>query len=239
MNLHDPNVQQWIPDVQAYIDELCNNQQEQKLEVPLFFIRFLHQMLHSCSISAERAQVYGVATTLLKMGLDTHTQAHHEPMDVLAGDYLSIQFYCLLAEQGEVDGIGHIAKTISKINELNMEHHVWVQQGVPYDEIALQRVQHIASALILAVANFFCESGLEMGNWRELIPRVFLINEVCSTSYQLTPSGEKFIEHTMIELQEILSSFKTRQIQEELQSLLTEHHIYLVKAGENYESVLC
>lgn len=239
MNIHYSDVQQqWSSDVQAYIDELCAYQRKKQPEVPLFFIHFLHQLLRSCLIPLNRAQVYGVATTLLKMGLDTHIQNQHQPMHVLAGDYLSIQFYCLLAEQGEIEGICHIAKAISKINEWNMEHHVWLQQGVSYDEIALQRVQHIVSALIIAVADFFYESCPEIESWLMLIPRVFLINEVCSSGYPLTPGGDKFIKNTMLELYEILPSFQSG-VQVKLKNLLKQHHIYAEEVGKNHEITLC
>ena len=230
----------WIEDVQAYIDELCAYQREKKLEVPLFFIRFLHVMLHSCPISIERAHVYGVATTLLKMGLDTHIQERHQPMDVLAGDYLSIQFYCLLSKQGEVEGISHVAKTISQINEWNMEQHLWFQQGMPYDESTLQRVQRISSALILSVAHFFYDkTDSEIKHWNRIIPRAFLLNKVCSRHHQLTPNGEEYMQRMMVELQEAISHLKSTALQGELYHLLRNHHIFSEKEGYQREHALC
>lgn len=240
MSIHNQEIQQWIESVQAYIEELCTFQRENRPEVPLFFIRFLHLMLRSCSIPPHLSRVYGVATTLLKMGLDTHIQTHHQAMDVLAGDYLSIQFYCLLSEQGEVEGIRHIARTISQINELKMEHYLWVQQGARYDDGALQKVERISSALVLSIAHFFEDQlGLEKEYWNQIIPAVFLLNEVHSTPYSLTRSGEEYIQRTVVELQETISQLKSASLQEEMFLLLQCYSIFLIKEGDSREHALC
>lgn len=241
MRIYRDHSQVWIDEVQTYIDELYTYQQAQKLEVPIFFIRFLHLLLHILPIPTERACLYGVATTLLKMGLDMHTQDNHQPMDVLAGDYLSIQFYCLLSEQREVEGIHHVAKTISDINEGNMEHHIWSQQGVAHDVVALHRVQRISSALILSVANFFYDhEDREVNSWRQIIPRAFLLYEADYWQYQFTTSGEEFIQETTIKLEEAISQLKSKQLQEELYHLLINYQILSVKEGlQCEESALC
>lgn len=240
MYIHEEHSQVWIDNVQAYIDELGTYQREKKLEVPLFFIRFLYVMLCSCRIPTAQALLYGVATTLLKMGLDTHIQDRHKPMDVLAGDYLSIQFYCLLSAQGEVEGIGHVAKTISKLNEWNMEHHIWLQQGVPYDDSALQRVQRISGALILSVVNYFSEQiGVDIHHWNRIIPCAFLLNEVHSGRYPLTSSAGEFMHRTEVELQEMISHLASIRLQEELYHLLENHQIFSLKEGYQHEQAVC
>ena len=215
--------QEWIDDVQAYVDGACEGEQ---IHLPVFFIRFSHLMLSSFEIPSERARLFGLATAFLTTGLEMHIRDQHRPMDVLSGDLFSMQFYCLLSEQGEVEAIRGLSRTISRMNEEKVEHYLWLQQKASWNVEALVRMQSISSALLLSLANFFREGDpqeKERG-WTYIIPRAVLLHEVeLPHKRDLTGEGLALVRRTEMELEDAIAHVRAEFTRQELHRLVAQH----------------
>ncbi|SFJ57894.1 heptaprenyl diphosphate synthase component 1 [Thermoflavimicrobium dichotomicum] len=132
-----------------------------KPKIPVFFVQLLHLFMESYGVPKERAHVYCVATTLLKMGLDLHEKVsldHEEDLQktrarqlyVLAGDYFSSLYYHLLSRYQEIEGIKCLARATSTINEAKM-----VRYHTADHEAKWEKRQVIESGLLTALADFF------------------------------------------------------------------------------------
>ncbi|RAL22636.1 heptaprenyl diphosphate synthase component 1 [Thermoflavimicrobium daqui] len=153
-----------------------------KPTVPVFFVQLLHLLMESYGIPKQRAHVYCVATTLLKMGLDLHENVsllqerelkkiRARQLYVLAGDYFSSLFYHLMSSHQETEGIQCLAKALSRINEAKMTRYF-----VSDHEQKQLQSQMIESNLLTALADFFHVEKDLCDLWHRLFPPLLLLH---------------------------------------------------------------
>jgi heptaprenyl diphosphate synthase len=125
-----------------------------KPPVPIYFVRFLFQLLSELKLPPKRVETYCIAATCLHMGLMIHerislkketelSQIRKRQLTVLAGDFYSSLFYRFLAEAGEIEGIQCLSKCTSEINE----------QKLLYSEENMEQL--VSTRIWKALADFF------------------------------------------------------------------------------------
>lgn len=124
-------------------------------------------------------ELYALAVSLVQMGLETHDMiaADNDPSDehtmrsiqfkVLAGDYFSARFYQLLAKQGQIQFIKHIADAISELNSLKMSFYMNIKQLTMTAEEYLQQATFIKMQLFLPFTAMMKDSFAE--RWSSLL----------------------------------------------------------------------
>lgn len=124
-------------------------------------------------------QLYVLAVSLVQMGLETHDMvaADNDPSDehkmrsiqfkVLAGDYFSARFYDLLAKQGEIEFIKHIANAISELNSLKMDFYMNIKQLRKSVEEYLQQSALIKAHLFLPFSKMMKDNFAQ--RWSSLL----------------------------------------------------------------------
>lgn len=188
-----------------------------KPQIPIFFVAVYHVMCQSLQVPEERARLYGVATTLLHMGLTLHEKVEKnyphqvdetckQQLYVLSGDYLSSLFYQQLALSREVEGIRRLSKATCMINEYKMAlymehtHEDRYQKREPWELI-----KRIESELLTALADFFHVGAILDLNqhWKNLLPGLLL--------YHCLQKEEK---------ESGISLFELDWVQEEMENLM-------------------
>lgn len=159
-----------------------------KPKIPLFFVTVYYLMCQSLRVPEKRAHLYGVATTLLYMGLTLHekvekdrpqqlNETNKQQLFVLSGDYFSSLFYQQLALSQEIEGIRCLSKATCTINEYKMSlymNHSYsdrFQKKEPWNLI-----KRIESELLTALADFFhVGDHLNLNQqWKKLLPELLL-----------------------------------------------------------------
>lgn len=91
-------------------------------------------------IAARDQELYGLAISLMQLGLDTHDMVvadegtddkmamRSNQLKVLAGDYFSSRFYQLLANNGYIDFIQRISRSIGELSRIKMDLYLSIQQ---------------------------------------------------------------------------------------------------------------
>ncbi|GGA38762.1 hypothetical protein GCM10007416_09670 [Kroppenstedtia guangzhouensis] len=154
-------------------------------EVPVSFVRVLHSMLRSLSLSKERIRLYCVTATLLQMGLEIHETVTNNretgtgkmrarQLAVLAGDYMSSLFYKNLSERGEIDGIHRLSQAISEINEAKMELYGLQDQSQVSWSVFIRPARRICGGLVTHLSRFFCDDSSE-NPWDPLAENLLLM----------------------------------------------------------------
>ncbi|MFD1427768.1 heptaprenyl diphosphate synthase component 1 [Kroppenstedtia sanguinis] len=176
-------------------------------EVPVSFVRVLHSMLRSLSISQERIRLYCVTATLLQMGLDIHEtvtnaretgagETRHRQLAVLAGDYMSSLFYKNLAEQGEINGVHRLSQAISDINEAKMELYGLEGQSQVSWSVFIQPARKICGGLVTYLSRFFYDDSPE-NPWDPLAGNLLLMILWSSPPRPVAELGMRFSEEAL------------------------------------------
>jgi len=159
-----------------------------KPKIPIFFVAVFHLMCQSLRVPEQRAHLYGVATTLLQMGLNAHesvdvirpdsaAEVRKQQLLVLSGDYLSSLFYQRLARYGEMEGIRRLAEATCVINEQKMALYMEHAQEDRYQKREpWELIKQIESGLLTALADFFhVGDDLDLNRqWKKLLPELLL-----------------------------------------------------------------
>ncbi|AOZ91374.1 heptaprenyl diphosphate synthase component 1 [Paenibacillus crassostreae] len=115
-------------------------------------------------ISWVNTELYAMVTSLIQMGLDTHESIDTEQgsqseglmrsrqLKVLAGDYYSSRFYQLLSDQGQVEVITLLSRSICDLNKMKMSHYINIQNQELNSEHYLQQKVQLNMQLFLSFA---------------------------------------------------------------------------------------
>lgn len=167
------------------LQDICNhpflNQHIAFPPIPKTKLRVLHLYLNHMGWSSERIEVYCTAVTLAQMGLEVHegidnrddlaeADRKRRQLSILAGDYLSSQYYRILSLHGEIQLIDLLAQSIAHINHWKM--HLYTQATPPHLPAFLEAVGHIEAEL------FTCITLLDPNGqpWREWMRNLILVD---------------------------------------------------------------
>ncbi|MBA4602544.1 heptaprenyl diphosphate synthase component 1 [Thermoactinomyces mirandus] len=136
-----------------------------EVQIPVFFVQVLYWLLNERQEETKKVELYIIASTLLKMGIDMHEQIRVNPrhdderlqqLAILSGDHYSSLFYLHLAGQHEVEGIRYLSDAICRINEWKMSLHALRNgEGFSDPKKAWCYFEKISSGLVAALADFF------------------------------------------------------------------------------------
>jgi hypothetical protein len=229
-------VKEILAQIENHAENSYVNQLIGKPNIPVFFVHVLHLMLKDCRVEREKARLYAVATTLLKMAIDIHEKVslhsksnlmeqRKQQLTVLAGDYYSSLFYRLLAEQGEVAVIRCLAEATCLINEWKMSYHMERgQAGFEVSRQALERIKLISSELIMALADFF-HVQKKQNPWRSIAAELLLLDEVARMSVlPFSEEAARYLEEGCHKLEQAITRITDPKIKRDLADLAKEAH---------------
>ncbi|MGA8943838.1 MAG: heptaprenyl diphosphate synthase component 1 [Thermoactinomyces sp.] len=163
--IHSETLERLITQIRDSADNRYVRETLGEIEIPVFFVQVLVWLLHKRQEDAKKVELYIIAATLLKMGLDMHEQIRIHPrhdderwqqLAILSGDHYSSLFYLHLARQHEVEGIRYLSDATCLINEWKMSLHALRDGGEFLDaKKAWYYFEKISSKLVTALADFF------------------------------------------------------------------------------------
>ncbi|MFX3622822.1 MAG: heptaprenyl diphosphate synthase component 1 [Ectobacillus sp.] len=125
----------------------------------------LYSILKGADLNREQIQHYALTIMLVQIALDTHEKVSNKEdieeaqfhkrrqLTVLAGDYYSGLYYCLLAQNHDIALIRALAEGIKEINEQKVK--LYQRQAVSVAEI-INSVEIIESSLLQKACHYFC-----------------------------------------------------------------------------------
>ncbi len=136
-----------------------------EVQIPVFFVQVLVWLLSERPKETKKVELYIIASTLLKMGIDMHEQILVKPrhdderwqqLAILSGDHYSSLFYLHLARYQEAEGIRYLSDATCRINEWKMSLHELIN-GEEFSDPkkAWFYFEKISSELVSVLADFF------------------------------------------------------------------------------------
>ncbi|KYQ87842.1 MULTISPECIES: heptaprenyl diphosphate synthase component 1 [Thermoactinomyces] len=164
--IHNESLNQLITQIQNDANHKYVRKIIGEAEVPVFFVQVLQWLLGDLAVDKKRADLYILATTLVKMGTDMHERVavaspdseneQKQQLTVLAGDHYSSLFYWHLAGWHETEGIRCLAGVTCRVNEWKMSLHSLLHDKKDPDvEKVWFYFEKIATAWVTALADFF------------------------------------------------------------------------------------
>lgn len=196
-----------IPEMaQKYIDYDMIQKYTELPDFPEFRTRILYAFLNRNSELHDYSELFGLVTSLVQLGLDTHDtvsitnqakdmkSSRSRQIKVLAGDYFSARFYFLLAEAGHIAMIGTLSDAICEANRLKIVFYQTLKSvQITSEEYVLQSVE-IRSRIYKAFSQFMEGSLYKV--WPEIL-RLFtlcelLLQEIGKPEKQQQPDSWSF-----------------------------------------------
>ncbi|PZE21950.1 heptaprenyl diphosphate synthase component 1 [Paenibacillus xerothermodurans] len=146
---------------------------------PEFRTRLLYAFLSKHSTLSGHSELFGLVTSLVQIGLDTHDMvsvtnqakemraARSRQLKVLAGDYFSSRFYFLLAHAGQIELIGVISRAICDVNRLKINLYQLMKQLKLSAEDYIKQSVEVKTQLYLAFSKLM--EGTVRRKWSEIL----------------------------------------------------------------------
>lgn len=179
----------WIEKVKEYTNDTTLHSMIGKPDIPVLFVEVLHVMLSASQLTPARALHYGVATTLLQMGLEVHDRIpiHFNPaamsvtsrqLLVLSGDFYSSQYYRLMTQHQELEGLSYLSNIMCSMNESRVKLHAMYLDEKVYSVHAYPDILHFTSGLLAALADFFHVERYLAMDWKAVLSPLLLIQYI-------------------------------------------------------------
>lgn len=163
--IHSETLNRLITQIRNSADNRYVSETMGEVQIPVFFVQVLAWLLNERQEETKKVELYIIASTLLKMGIDMHEQIHvntrhgkerWQQLAILSGDHYSSLFYLHLARQHEAEGIRYLSDATCRINEWKMSLHALRNGGEFLDpQKAWFYFEKISSELVTVLADFF------------------------------------------------------------------------------------
>lgn len=159
-----------------------------KAKLPANIIEMLEILFSNSSLEETKKERLGIASVLLQLGLEMHTQVSAKDRPeragktrqqfVLAGDYFSSLFYRFLVQHQDFQLIEYFCQKILLINEAKLSLHVRSLEQQEYDDEMLVNHRKVTSGLVIAVADYFQHQDDFIFLWKKTVSLCLLLNDL-------------------------------------------------------------
>lgn len=149
--------------------------------VSRFHFGVARAILEAAEVPAQDALVILEAVLLLRQGLSIHDDVdkytdRRRQLSVLAGDYDSSQYYCILARAGKLDLISLLSNAVCRVNDAKMTLLQMTPVGV-LPEHYLELRETVEGELLFALARRFLGTNTVSLPQIRSIVRAYVANE--------------------------------------------------------------